>query len=116
MIGERKEPSCARRISEDIEFDDEASNENDISSDKKTSASSRVGEDALNEEQDGNYEQKVDARKGNDINDLELEQIFGNVSIYIVFKTLANLIILFLQGEETMVSVCKLISTVIDTT
>ena len=122
MIGERKEPWCARRVSEDIEFEDEASNEDDISSDKEPSASSRVDVDALNGKQDGNYEQNVDAPKGHDFSDSELELIFGNVSIYIVFETLSNLIILFIQGDshlknkETMVSVCKLISTVIDTT
>ena len=115
MIGERKEPSCARRISEDFEFDDDASNENDISSDKEPSARSTVGEETLNEEQDGNYDQKDDAPKGHDISNAELELYFGNVSIYIIFETLANLIILFIQDEETMVSVFKLISTMIDT-
>ena len=116
MIGERKEPSCARRISEDFEFDDDASNENDISSDKEPSTRSTVGEESLNEEQDGNYDQKDDAPKGHDISNAELELYFGNVSIYIVFETLPNLIILFIQDEEeTMVSVYKLISTMIDT-
>ena len=87
MIGESKKPWCARRVSEHIEFEDKASNENDISSDREPSANSRVDVDALNGKQDGNYEQNVDAPKGHDYSNSELELIFGNVSIYIIFKT-----------------------------
>ena len=116
MIGQRKKPSCAQRISEEFEFDDDASNENDISLDKEPSARSTVGEGTLNEEQDGNYDQKDDAPKRHDITNAELELYFGNVSIYIIFETLADLIILlFIQDEEITVSVYKLISTMIDT-
>ena len=114
MIGQRKKPSCARRISDEFEFDDDASNENDISSDKEPSARSTVGERTLNEEQDGNYDLKDDAPKRHDITNAELELYFKDVSIYIIYETLADLKILFIQDEEITVSVYKLISTLID--
>ena len=85
-----KSDTEAPEVSEHFEFEDKASNkaefENDISSDREPSANSRVDVDALNGKQDGNYEQNVDAPKGHDYSNSELELIFGNVSVSTSFS------------------------------